>query len=70
MTGYQAKIEFKNVWFAYIGEEWVLRDVSFTIEPGQMIAFVGATGAGKTSIIRPDEQILRYPEGRRPHLRR
>ena len=45
------KIEFRNVWFAYIGEEWVLRDVSFTIEPGQMIAFVGATGAGKTSII-------------------
>ena len=45
------KIEFKNVWFAYVDEEWVLRDVSFTIEPGQMVAFVGATGAGKTSII-------------------
>ncbi len=44
-------IEFRNVWFAYVGEEWVLRDVSFTIEPGQMVAFVGATGAGKTSII-------------------
>ena len=45
------RIEFKNVWFAYVGEDWVLRDVSFTIEPGQMVAFVGATGAGKTSII-------------------
>ncbi len=45
------RIEFRNVWFAYVGEEWVLRDVSFTIEPGQMVAFVGATGAGKTSII-------------------
>ncbi len=44
-------IEFKNVWFAYNHEDWVLRDVSFTIGPGQMVAFVGATGAGKTSII-------------------
>lgn len=45
------KIEFKNVWFAYEDEDWVLKDVSFTIEPGETIAFVGATGAGKTSII-------------------
>lgn len=47
----QGKIEFKNVWFAYNEGEWVLRDVSFTINPGETIAFVGATGAGKTSII-------------------
>lgn len=45
------KVEFKNVWFAYKEEDWVLRDVSFTIEPGQSTAFVGATGAGKTTII-------------------
>lgn len=45
------RIEFKNVWFAYTGENWVLKDVSFVIEPGQSVAFVGATGAGKTSII-------------------
>ena len=45
------KIEFKNVWFAYEGENWVLKDVSFTINPGETVAFVGATGAGKTSII-------------------
>ena len=44
-------IEFKNVWFAYLGEDWVLRDVSFTVEPGQTVAFVGATGAGKTTIM-------------------
>ncbi len=48
---FTGKIEFKNVWFAYTGEDWVLRDISFTIEPGQMIAFVGTTGSGKTTII-------------------
>ncbi|WP_425447087.1 ABC transporter ATP-binding protein [Dethiothermospora halolimnae] len=47
----KGKIEFKNVWFAYEDEDWVLRDVSFTINPGESIAFVGATGAGKSSII-------------------
>ena len=47
----KGKIEFKNVWFAYKDEDWVLKDVSFTIDPGESIAFVGATGAGKSSII-------------------
>jgi ATP-binding cassette subfamily B protein/subfamily B ATP-binding cassette protein MsbA len=47
----KGKIEFKNVWFAYNEDNWVLKDVSFTIEPGELVAFVGATGAGKTSII-------------------
>lgn len=47
----KGRIEFKNVWFAYIGEEWILKDVSFVIEPGQKVAFVGATGAGKSSIL-------------------
>ncbi|MGB4645279.1 MAG: ABC transporter ATP-binding protein [Dictyoglomaceae bacterium] len=46
----KGKIEFKNVWFAY-DKEWVLKDLSFRIEPGEKVAFVGATGAGKTSII-------------------
>jgi len=45
------KIEFKNVWFAYIKEDYVLKDISFTINPGERVAFVGATGAGKTSIM-------------------
>ncbi len=47
----KGEIEFKNVWFAYNEENWVLRDVSFRIKPGETAAFVGATGAGKTSII-------------------
>lgn len=45
------EIEFKNVWFAYNDEDWILKDVSFSIKPGEKVAFVGATGAGKTSII-------------------
>ncbi len=44
------RIEFENVWFAYKGEDWVLKDVSFVVEPGQSVAFVGATGSGKTTI--------------------
>ncbi|QSX08541.1 ABC transporter ATP-binding protein [Alkalibacter rhizosphaerae] len=45
------KVEFDHVWFAYKGEEWVLKDVSFIIEPGEFVAFVGSTGAGKSSIM-------------------
>ncbi|MDF2882236.1 MAG: lipid transporter permease/ATP-binding protein [Clostridiaceae bacterium] len=48
---FKGEIEFKNVWFAYTPGDWVLRDVNFKISPGEKIAFVGATGAGKTSII-------------------
>ena len=44
------KIEFKNVWFAYKDEEWVLKNISFTINPGETIALVGRTGSGKTTI--------------------
>lgn len=47
----RGKVEFSRVWFAYQGEEWVLKDVSFVIEPGSFVAFVGATGAGKSSIM-------------------
>lgn len=45
------KIEFKHVYFAYEEEDWILKDVSFTVYPGQTVAFVGATGAGKTTIL-------------------
>lgn len=47
----RGRIVFDHVWFAYQGEEWILKDVSFTIEPGSRVAFVGATGAGKSSIL-------------------
>ncbi len=43
-------IEFENVWFAYNGEDWVLRDLSFSVAPGETVAIVGHTGAGKTTI--------------------
>ena len=45
------EIEFRGVWFAYAGEDWVLRDASFKADPGESIALVGATGAGKSTII-------------------
>ena len=47
----RGRVAFEHVWFSYREEEWVLRDVSFVIEPGQSVAFVGATGAGKTTIM-------------------
>ena len=50
--GARGEVEFKNVWFAYNGEDWVLRDLSFRAAPGERVAFVGATGAGKTTVIK------------------
>ncbi len=47
----KGKVEFRNVWFAYSDEDWVLKNVSFTMNQGETIAFVGHTGAGKTTII-------------------
>ena len=49
---FNGDIEFKNVWFAYKEGEWILKDVSLHIKPKQVVAFVGATGAGKTTILQ------------------
>lgn len=58
------RIVFENVWFSYDGGEDVLRDVSFTVEPGETVAIVGATGAGKTSIISLLERFYDVQKGR------
>ena len=58
-------IEFDHVWFAYDGENYVLKDVSFVINPGEKVAFVGATGAGKSSILN---LIGRYYDIQKGHI--
>lgn len=60
----KGRIEFNHVWFAYVGEDWVLKDVSFTIEPGERVAFVGATGAGKTTILSLVGRYYEIQKGR------
>ena len=47
----EGNIEFRNVWFAYVGEQWVLKDVSFKVNAKETVAFVGSTGSGKTTIL-------------------
>ncbi len=61
-----APIEFDHVWFAYKGEDWVLQDVSFQIPPGETIAVVGHTGAGKTTLI---SLLLRFYDVQRGAIR-
>lgn len=60
----RGRIAFENVWFAYEKENWVLKDVSFVVEPGQTLALVGATGAGKTSIIHLLTRFYEIQRGR------
>jgi ATP-binding cassette subfamily B protein len=60
----RGRIEFENVWFAYQGEEWVLRDVSFVVEPGERIALVGHTGSGKTTLIKLLNRSYEVQRGR------
>src|SRR6202163_801197 len=71
LTAPRGEIEFRNVWFAYTGganpgdEDWVLRDVSFHVAPGQTLAIVGHTGAGKTTII---QLVLRFYDVQRGQI--
>ncbi|MDG2363889.1 MAG: ABC transporter ATP-binding protein [Flavobacteriales bacterium] len=64
---FEGRIEFEDVWFSYddknSGENWVLKGVSFTIEPGETVAFVGATGAGKSSIIGLLSRFYEFQKG-------
>jgi len=60
----RGEVEFQNVWFAYQGEDWVLRDVSFRVAPGERVAFVGATGAGKTTVIKLLTRLYEVARGR------
>jgi ATP-binding cassette subfamily B protein len=52
LTSFKGKVEFKNVWFSYLPDQWVLKNVSFTIQPDETVALVGATGSGKTTILQ------------------
>ena len=56
-------IEFKNVWFAYVDDDYVLKDVTFEVKPGETVAFVGATGSGKTSTINLLGRFYEYQKG-------
>ncbi len=57
------QIEFKNVWFAYIDDNWVLKNISFTVQPGETLALVGATGAGKSSTINILNRFYEISQG-------
>lgn len=56
-------VEFKNVWLSYADDEWVLKDVSFAVAPGETVALVGATGAGKTSIANLITRLYDFQKG-------
>jgi len=65
---WKGEITFDGVWFAYVDKEdgspdWVLRDVSFTVRPGERVAFVGATGAGKSSIVNLISRFYEFQKG-------
>ncbi|MCZ6527812.1 MAG: ABC transporter ATP-binding protein [Candidatus Dadabacteria bacterium] len=61
----RGELEFKNVWFSYDDKEWVLKDVSFKLEPGETVALVGLTGSGKTTVVN---LILRFYEAQRGQI--
>ncbi len=61
--GIRGNIVFDGVWFAYEGEDWVLKDLSFEVKKGETVAFVGATGAGKSSVINLINRFYEFQKG-------
>lgn len=62
-TDFQKPIEFKKIWFAYQDDDWVLKDIDLKIEPNTTVAFVGATGAGKSSIVNLLSRFYEFQKG-------
>jgi len=63
VESFKKEIRFSNVWFAYNGENWILRDLSFNVRCGEKVAIVGATGSGKTTIINILSKLYRHQKG-------
>src|ERR1041385_1123937 len=63
LTAVEGALEFRNVWFAYNDEDWILKNISFKINPGETVAIVGHTGAGKTSIISLLSRFYEFQRG-------
>lgn len=63
LSDVRGEIEFRNVWFAYVGEDWVLKNASFRVKAGETVAFVGHTGAGKTTIINLLTRFYEFQRG-------
>lgn len=63
VCNFDQTIRFENVWFAYIGEDWVLKDINLEIHAGETVAFVGATGAGKSSIVNLLSRFYEFQKG-------
>ena len=62
-SGIKGNIKFENVWFAYNDDEWVLKDISFEAREGETVAFVGATGAGKSSVVNLVNRFYEFQKG-------
>jgi len=62
--GKRAAVSFDNIWFSYLGRDWVLKDISLTVRPGETVAIVGPTGAGKSTLIHLLERFYDPTEGK------